>query len=262
MSILDDILKAKREEVALAKRRVSERELIQRARSAGHTPRGFKRAIQTAVLKPAVIAEFKRKSPSKGFFKKGADAAEVTRGYEKAGATCLSVLTDTPFFDGCLADLEQVRHAVRLPILRKDFMIDPYQIVESAAAGADAILLIADALDAGLMKEMYGVALEWGMDVLAELHSEQEFGKLKGLPDAMVGINNRDLKSFSVTLETTQRLARLAAKGSVLVSESGIKSRGDMERVRGYGADAVLVGEGLMVHSDPGAALRGLLASC
>jgi indole-3-glycerol phosphate synthase len=262
MSILDQILESKRLEVASAKRKISERELVQRAKAAGHAPRGFKKAVLAAAVKPAVIAEIKRKSPSKGFLKKDADAAEVARGYERSGATCLSVLTDKPFFDGELADLSRVREAVKIPLLRKDFMIDPYQIAESAAAGADAILLIADALNASLMKELYDAAREWGLDVLAELHSEKEFNKLKGLTEAMVGINNRDLKSFDVTLETTRRLAILAPKGSVLVSESGIKSRRDMELVRSYGADAVLVGEGLMIHADPGDALRGLLTSC
>jgi indole-3-glycerol phosphate synthase len=262
MNILDQIIRSKRDEVAAAKRLVSEAECARQAKARPDGPRGFKRALTDAAVKPAVIAEFKRKSPSKGFLRQGADAAEVTRGYEKAGASCLSVLTDGPFFDGSLADLAKVREVVRIPILRKDFLIDPYQVTQSYAAGADAVLLIAEALDAKLMKDLYDAARAWGLDVLAELHGEAEFAKLKGMPDAMVGINNRDLKTFDVSLETTRRLAALAPQGSVIVSESGIKSRRDFETVRGYGADAVLVGEGLMTQSDPGDALRGLLTSC
>ena len=262
MNILDQIIRSKREEVAAAKKAVSDQECVRLAKERTDGPRGFKRALLTAPVKPAVIAEFKRKSPSKGYLKQGADAAAVAQGYEKAGASCLSVLTDGPFFDGSLEDLRRVRAAVRLPLLRKDFVIDPYQIAQSYAAGADAILLIAEALDAKLMKDLYDAACGWGLDVLAELHSDAEFAKLKGLPDAMIGINNRDLKTFDVSLETTRRLALLAPEGSLIVSESGIKSRRDFETVRGYGADAVLVGEGLMVQSDPGDALRGLLTSC
>lgn len=262
MNILDQILRSKCDEVAAAKRAVSEAECVRQAKARPDGPRGFKRALTGAPVKPAVIAEFKRKSPSKGYLKQGADAATVTRGYEKAGASCLSVLTDGPFFDGSLEDLKAVRAAVRLPLLRKDFLIDPYQVVQGYAAGADAVLLIAEALDAKLMKDLYDTARAWSLDVLIELHSESEFAKLKGLPDAMVGINNRDLKTFDVRLETTQRLAAMAPKGSVIVSESGIKSRRDFETVRAYGADAVLVGEGFMVHADPGDALRGLLTSC
>jgi indole-3-glycerol phosphate synthase len=262
MSILDQIIRSKRDEVAAAKRLVNEAECVRLAKGRADGPRGFKRALTDAPVKPAVIAEFKRKSPSKGYLKQGADAATVTRSYEKAGATCLSVLTDGPFFDGSLEDLHAVRAAVRLPLLRKDFLIDPYQVAQSYGAGADAVLLIAEALDAKLLKDLYDAARGWDLDVLIELHGEAEFAKLKDVPDAMIGINNRDLKTFDVTLETTKRLAALAPKGSVIVSESGIKSRRDFETVQHYGADAVLVGEGFMVHADPGDALRGLLTSC
>ncbi len=262
MNILDQILESKRAEVAAAKKAVSAADCEKLARGRTDGPRGFKRALLAAPVKPAVIAEFKRKSPSKGFLRQGADAGEVTRGYEKAGASCLSVLTDGPFFAGSLDDLKAVRAAVKIPLLRKDFVVDPYQIVQSYAAGADAVLLIAEALDAKLMKDLYDAARAWGLDVLAELHGEAEFAKIKGMDDAMIGINNRDLKTFDVSLETTKRLAQLAPKDSVIVSESGIKSRRDFETVRNYGADAVLVGEGLMTQADPGDALRGLLTAC
>jgi indole-3-glycerol phosphate synthase len=262
MNILDQILQSKREEVAAAKKKVSAEECARRAKGRSDAPRGFRKAILAAAVKPAVIAEFKRKSPSKGFLRQGADAAEVAQSYEKAGATCLSVLTDGPFFAGSLEDLAKVRAAVRLPLLRKDFLVDPYQVAESYAAGADAVLLIAEALDAKLMKDLYDAARAWGLDVLAELHDENEFEKIKGMPDAMIGINNRNLKTFEVSLDTTRRLARLAPKGSLIVSESGIRSRRDLETARDHGADAVLVGEGLMVQADPGDALRGLLTSC
>lgn len=262
MNILDQILRSKRAEVADAKKHLSEKDCARLAKERAEAPRGFKKALKDAPVKPAVIAEFKRKSPSKGFLKQGADAATVAKSYERAGASCLSILTDGPFFDGSLDDLKAARAAVRLPILRKDFIVDTYQVVQSCAAGADAILLIAEALDAALLKDLYDTARGWGMDVLAELHSEAEFEKIKNLTDAVIGINNRDLKTFDVSLATTQRLARLAPKGSLIVSESGIRSRGDLETVRGYGADAVLVGEGLMIQNDPGDALRGLLTSC
>lgn len=262
MNILDQILASKRKEVAEAKKILAPSACEKLAGTAADRPRGFKRAILAAAVKPAVIAEFKRKSPSKGYLKQDADAASVTAGYEKAGAACLSVLTDGPFFGGSLEDLKIVRSAVALPILRKDFMVDPYQIFQSRAAGADAVLLIAEALDAVLMKELYDTAMGLGLDVLAELHGESEFAKIKHMPEALIGINNRDLKTFEVSLKTTQRLAGLAPKGSVIVSESGIKSRRDFETVRDFGADAVLVGEGLMTQADPGDALRGLLTSC
>lgn len=262
MNILDQILSAKRAEVAAAKRLLSQPDCMRLATERPDAPRGFRRALAEAAVKPAVIAEFKRKSPSKGYLKRGADAAEITRSYEKAGASCLSVLTDGPFFDGSLDDLKAVRAAVRLPVLRKDFLVDLYQVAQSYAAGADAILLIAEALEGSLMKDLYDAAQGWGMDVLAELHSEAEFAKVKNMPEAMIGINNRNLKTFEVSLETTQNLARLAPAGTLIVSESGIRSRRDFETVRSYGADAVLVGEGLMVQNDPGDALRGLLTSC
>lgn len=262
MSILDQILQSKREEVAAAKRAVSEAECRRMADSRPDKPRGFARALAESAVKPAVIAEFKRKSPSKGHLKPGADAAQIARSYERAGASCLSVLTDKPFFDGSLEDLKAARAAVRLPVLRKDFIVDSYQILQSDAAGADAVLLIAEALDASRMKDLYDAARARGLDVLAELHTESELPKVLALKDALVGINNRDLKTFEVSLQTTQRIVRLAGSGRLLVSESGIRSRGDLQTVREYGADAVLVGEGLMVQPDPGAALGGLLVSC
>ena len=262
MSILDQILTTKRAEVAAAKRVLSPADCVRLATERPDAPRGFRRALAEAAAKPAVIAEFKRKSPSKGYLKQGADAAAIARSYERAGASCLSVLTDGPFFDGSLDDLKAARAAMRLPVIRKDFLIDPYQVAQSYAAGADAVLLIAEALDTKLMKDLYDAAQDWGMDVLAELHHEAEFAKIKDMPEAMIGINNRDLQTFEVSLETTRRLAKLAPVGSLIVSESGIRSRRDFETVRAYGADAVLVGEGLMVQNDPGDGLRGLLTSC
>ena len=262
MSILDEILGSKRAEVERESRAEPMDELERRARARTDKPRGFGRALETAAVKPAVIAEIKRKSPSGGFLKKDADAAGIARGYERAGATCLSVLTDGPYFAGSLEDLARVRAAVRLPLLRKDFVIDPYQIVQSYAAGADAVLLITGALEPVRMRQLHDAARAWGLDVLAEVHSEEELERASALPGAILGINNRDLRTFDVSLETTRRLAAKAPKGRLIVSESGIRSRRDLETARRCGADAVLVGESLMIQPDPGLALEGLLAPC
>lgn len=255
--ILERILAEKKAEVTAAKARCSEHELRRRPlwREAR---RGFRRAL-VARSGSAVIAEIKRASPSLGIIRADFDPATHARQYETAGATCISVLTDEPFFQGKLEDLATARAACSLPMLRKDFVIDSYQIVEARAWGADAVLLIVAALDGRSLRSLAAVAAAEGLDVLVEVHDEGEMRVAIDTGADLIGINNRDLRTFVTTLEVTRRLAPLVPAGTVVVAESGIKSRDDIATLRAAGVGAFLVGEQLMAAPDPGSALESLL---
>ncbi|HVR73700.1 MAG TPA: indole-3-glycerol phosphate synthase TrpC, partial [Planctomycetota bacterium] len=210
-----------------------------------------------------VIAEVKKASPSRGVIREDFDPVRIAEAYERGGAAAISVLTDGKRFQGSLEHLAAVRAHVRLPVLRKDFVVDSYQVREARAAGADAILLILAALpDDGEVRSLAAEAEALGMDVLHEVHEEGEMRRALGLNPRIVGINNRDLRTFEVRLETTRTLAPLVPEGVVVVSESGFSRREDLEAMRGWGVEAFLIGETLMRAPDPGEALRGLLGGC
>ncbi len=231
------------------------------ARAAAQTPpRGFRAALETrAATGFALIAEIKKASPSKGLIRADFHPAEHARAYEAGGAACLSVLTDAPWFQGHEDFLIAARAACTLPVLRKDFMVDPWQVAEARAIGADAILIIAAALDDAQMAEIEAAALERGMDVLVEVHNEAEMARAARLKSRLIGVNNRDLKRFVTDLAVTERLAPLAPEGTLLVSESGINSHGDIVRLSACGVRSFLVGESLMRQADVEAATRALL---
>jgi indole-3-glycerol phosphate synthase len=256
--ILDDILAHKVDEVSARKRAapratLRERPLYHEAR------RGFRAAL-AAHAAPAVIAELKRASPSKGVIRTHYVPPAHAKSYESAGAAALSVLTDERFFQGHLDHLTTVRGTVALPCLRKDFLVDPYQVDEARAYGADAVLLIAAAGSPTLRVELLAAAREAGLDVLVEVHDERELEWALAAGATLVGINNRDLSTFVTTLETTERLAPLVPPDVLLVAESGIQSSADLRRMVAAGARAVLVGEAFMAAPDPGGALAELLA--
>jgi indole-3-glycerol phosphate synthase len=264
--VLHRILARKREEVAGRAARVPLREL--QARAADAPPaRGFAAAVEAAVAagRPAVIAEIKKASPSKGVIRADFDPAAIARSYAAAGATCLSVLTDVDFFQGSDQALRQARAACVLPVLRKDFTIDRYQVAEARVLGADCILLIVAALDDMQLADLCAQAHESGMDVLVEAHDAAELERALRLPATggrlpLLGINNRDLRSFAVALDTTLALRGRVADGRALVTESGIATPADVARMRAAGVHAFLVGEALMRAPDPGMALRELFA--
>lgn len=251
--------------VARTRERVRERQKqrpIDRVLAVAPTP-AARRDFPRALSRPGrvnVIAEFKRRSPSKGVIRADAEPVRITQGYEIAGAAALSVLTEEDFFDGSLEDLKQARAATLLPTLRKDFIVDPYQVWESWIAGADAVLLIVAVLAQHELQALYGAAREAGLAALVEVHDERELEKAMALPAEMIGVNNRDLQTFEVSLETSLRLAPLISEGVVKVAESGIRNGEDIDRLRAAGYDAVLVGEHLMRSQDPGQALEQLIA--
>jgi indole-3-glycerol phosphate synthase len=255
------IVADKREEVA---RRRRERPLgaVERAAKSASSPRGFADALERAVASGrfGLIAEIKRASPSKGLIRADFDPPALARAYAEGGAACLSVLTDEPWFQGCDADLVAARSAVALPVLRKDFMIDPYQIAESRALGADCVLLILAALSDGQARELEGAAADHGMDVLLEVHDGAELDRAIKLKSRLVGINNRNLRSLEVDLKTTETLATRVPDDRVLISESGLFTPADLARMARAGARCFLVGESLMRHADVAAATRALLA--
>lgn len=231
-----------------------------RARAA-EAPRGFARALAGAGgERVAVIAEVKRRSPSAGALRADADLASIAACYERGGARALSVLTDAAYFGGRDDDIDACRRATRLPLLRKDFLVDPYQIVESRALGADAVLLIVRALDGAALAALHSLAAEWGLDALVEAHDERELDAALALPAPapIVGINNRDLATLATDLAVTERLAPRVPAGRVVVSESGIESAEDVRRVAAAGAGAILVGAALLRSGDPEAATRAL----
>jgi indole-3-glycerol phosphate synthase len=258
---LDTILATTRAKVAAAKL-VVPADLERRA--AEHTPRGWARALKNRAAEgPAVIAEIKKASPSRGLIREDFDAARLARQYEAGGAAALSVLTDQPYFQGSLGNLERASAAVRVPCLRKDFIVDEYQLVEARAHRADAILLIVAALSADELKHFSAAARGLDLDLLVEVHTAGElnlFLDSVGVEGAdAIGVNNRDLKSFEVRLETSLELVDRIPSSVVRVAESGISTAEEMARLRGAGFDAFLIGESLMRQADPGAALKELL---
>ena len=255
MTVLDRILERKREEVAALRAGPGRAELAARAARA-ETPRGFARAL-VAGPSPRVVAEFKRASPSRGEIRPGADPAAIARDYAASGAAALSVLTDREFFRGELADLRAARAACALPVLRKDFTIDPLQLFEARAEGADAALLIVAALADAQLRELLACARELGLDALVEVHDEPELERALAHGAALVGINTRDLRDFKTDVGVTRALLPRAA-GRVVVSESGLDSPEVVRALAAEGASAFLVGEALMRAPDPGAALRRL----
>jgi indole-3-glycerol phosphate synthase len=255
VSILERILAAKRAEVAAAKEKIPEKEM--RARAATATPaRDFVGALRSK--RPAVVAEIKRASPSKGLLRESFDPAAIARSYEKAGAACISVLTDTQFFQGSSTHLQQARAACALPALRKDFLIDPYQAYESRALGADCVLLIAACLEDRQMRELEALALDLGMAMLVEVHDADELERALELKTPLVGINNRNLRTFETRLDTTLNLLPRVPKDRIVITESGILSPPDVARMRAAGVHTFLVGEAFMRAPDPGSALRSL----
>jgi indole-3-glycerol phosphate synthase len=259
VTILERILKVKRDEIAAAKARVSHRDLEAQARNAS-PPRDFVGALRSRIATggPGVIAEIKRASPSKGLLRPEFDPAAIAQSYEKGGAACMSVLTDKEFFQGQPADLVAARSACSLPVLRKDFVIDLYQVLESRAMGADCILLIAACLSSAEMSELESVARGLGMAVLVEVHDEPELASASGLKSPLIGINNRNLRTFETRIETTLELLSRVPSDRIVVTESGIATRGDVARLRDKGVNAFLVGETFMRASDPGHALHAL----
>jgi indole-3-glycerol phosphate synthase len=255
-SILDRIVAQKRTEIAESRRRVPLPELERRAALAP-PPRDFRVALESA-RGMAFIAEVKKASPSAGVLCADFDPVAIARAYETHGASCISVLTDAPFFQGYLDHLRAVRAAVNLPVLRKDFLLDRYQLLEARAAGADAVLLIAEILDDTTLAELHRSAAELGMQALVELYDPANLPRVVACGARLVGVNNRDLRTFVTRLEHTLDLAARMPDDVCLVSESGIRGRADVERLRAAGVRAVLVGETLMRAANVGAALREL----
>ena len=257
--ILDTILIRKAQEIAERSTRVPLAELVARAADAPAT-RGFAEALHTAIAhgEPAVIAEVKKASPSKGVIRPDFHPADIAMSYEFGGAACLSVLTDVDFFQGADAYLQQAREACTLPVLRKDFTIDPYQVYEARVLGADCILLIVAALDDAQLVELSGLAMQLDMDVLVEVHDIDELERALQVPVPLVGINNRNLRTFEVSLDVTLAMKDAVPKDRLLVTESGILVPGDVARMRAAGVDAFLVGETFMRAEEPGEALRRL----
>ena len=260
-TILDDILAHKRQEVAAQKQRVDMDTLVANISASNDTPRGFMKALQArvAIGGTAVIAEVKKASPSMGVIRASFDPVAIAESYAAAGATCLSVLTDEKYFQGSGHYLRLVRAAVGLPLLRKDFIVDEYQIVEARALGADAILLIVAALSDAELAVVTRLAHDLGLDVLVEVHDEAECARALQLPLRVIGVNNRNLHDFSVSLDTSRRIKTMLPADYLLVSESGIHTRADIEALQADGIHAFLVGGALMQADDPGVALSALL---
>jgi indole-3-glycerol phosphate synthase len=257
---LDRILVQTRADVARRRERLSVADLKKRAEE--HTPRGFARALRNASERgPAIIAELKKASPSKGLIRAEFNPQTLAKDLERAGAAALSVLTDEPFFQGSLRNLEIASAATTIPCLRKDFIVDEYQIVEARAHRADAILLIAAALTDAELDRFAAAAREQQLDVLCEIHSAEEAARVRDLGCAAYGVNNRDLKTFEVRLETSVELADGLPADAVRVAESGIHTAADIVKLRHAGFDAFLIGESLMREPQPGAALAALLRS-
>ena len=257
--VLQNILQRKAKEITERAARMPLHELSARVADAPPV-RGFAAAIEAKIAtgQAAVIAEIKKASPSKGVIRADFDPAAIARSYEAGGAACLSVLTDVDFFQGADAYLQQARAACALPVLRKDFTIDPYQMVEARVLGADCILLIVAALDDDRLAELSGQAMDLGMDVLVEVHDLAELERALQVPARLLGINNRNLRTFEVSLDTTLSLQDAVPRDRRLVTESGIIGPDDVRRMREAGVDAFLVGEAFMRDPQPGAALQRL----
>lgn len=259
MNVLSEIIAKKRERLAHAKELVAfdvlrDQAFAKRTSAKSHALRG---ALESDGIN--IIAEFKRRSPSKGVIRENADLASIIAAYQAGGAAALSILTEEDYFDGSLADLREAKALVDLPVLRKDFVFEEYQIYESAVVGADAILLIVAALDDRQLESLRRVAEEdLGMDALVEVHDAEEMDRAAGSGATLIGVNNRNLRTFEVSLETSLKLAPLAPRGALLVSESGIREGADLRRLREQGFNGFLIGESLMRAADPGEALRDL----
>ncbi len=263
---LAEIAAYKRLEVAERRRAQSQGEIERRA-AAASAPRGFRAALERAAGdksggpgRLALIAEIKKASPSKGLIRADFDPPALARAYEAGGAACLSVLTDTPSFQGADAFLTEARAATALPALRKEFLVDPWQVAESRSLGADAVLVILAMVEDGLARELMAEAARFGMDSLVEVHDETELARAAGLGASLIGINNRDLRTFVTDLAVTERLAPLAPARALIVAESGIAGPADAARLAAAGARAMLVGESLMRQADVESATRALLA--
>ncbi|MDP6413904.1 MAG: indole-3-glycerol phosphate synthase TrpC [Gammaproteobacteria bacterium] len=260
-TILEDILAHKRSEISLAKSKVSLAEL--ESRIVGDNPaRGFANAIRQRVSQrqPAVIAEIKKASPSKGLIRADFNPVDHARDYAANGTTCLSILTDQKFFQGCNDYLQQARAACQLPVIRKDFMIDPYQIAESKALGADCILLIVAALQQSQLLELSAYAGELSIDVLVEVHNRQELDRALELDTDLLGINNRNLHTFETDLHTTLDLAQHVPEGKLIITESGINTTTDVASMMSHGIYGFLIGESFMRAPQPGAKLHELFS--
>jgi len=260
-TVLRKIIARKWEEIAERKARVSLDEL--KSRAAAQLPaRGFVSAIETKLAqgKAGVIAEIKKASPSKGVIREHFVPDEIARSYEKGGAACLSILTDVDFFQGADSYLQQARAAVSLPVIRKDFLVDEYHIYEARALGADCVLLIVSALETAKLKELNSLAHEIGLDVLVEVHDERELDIALELPNKLIGINNRNLHTFDVTLDTTYQLLDKIGNDRIVVTESGILAPADVKAMRDKNVHAFLVGEAFMRAAEPGQALAEFFA--
>jgi indole-3-glycerol phosphate synthase len=257
VTILGDILAHKAAELAAAKEIRSEARMEQAARAVQSPTRGFRAALHAAP-RPRIIAEIKRRSPSRGEIRAGFDPVECAKAYSDGGAAAISVLTDERFFGGHLAELQLVRAVATVPLLRKDFVIEPYQVDEARVAGADAVLLIVAALAPSALYALRVRAAELGLDALVEVHDERELDAALAAGATLVGINNRDLRTFATDLAVSERLAPKVPRGVTVVAESGIFSHDDVRRLEAVGAHACLVGESLMREPDLGLALRRL----